>query len=74
MQNLNFVKGEVYIDRKNNAYTFIEKRGGVIIFEDLLMKRECRNGEGRYRWDNKDDDRDIIGELDDMKNEHDNEN
>ena len=73
MQNLTFVKDEVYVDRKNNAYVFIEKRGGVTVFEDLLKHREHRNINGRYRWDDKDDDRDIIGKLEDIKNEYDNE-
>ena len=74
MQNLTFVKDEVYVDRINNAYLFIEKRGGVTVFEDLLQHRELRNINGRYRWDDKDDDRDIIGKLDDIKNEYDSEN
>jgi len=73
VQNLTFVKDEVYVDRKNNAYVFVEKRSGVTVFEDLLQHREVRNQDGRYRWDNKDDDRDIIGKLEDIKNEYDNE-
>jgi len=62
MQNLTFEKGKVYLDRIDNQYVFIEKRGNVTVFEDILG-RTCRNSNGRYRWDDKDDNMDIIGEL-----------
>jgi hypothetical protein len=63
VQNLNFEKDKTYVDRINNQYVFIEKRGNVTIFEDILG-RTCRNSIGRYRWDDKDTDMDIIGALD----------
>ena len=62
MQNLTFEKGKVYLDRIDNQYVFIEKRGNVTVFENILG-RTCRNSVGRYRWDDKDDNMDIIGEL-----------
>lgn len=62
MQNLTFEKGKVYLDRIDNQYVFIEKRGNVTVFEDMLGTT-CRNSVGRYRWDDEDTDMDIIGEL-----------
>jgi hypothetical protein len=66
MQNLTFEKDKIYLDRIGNQYVFVEKRAGVTVFEDILG-RTHRNSVGRYRWDDKDTDMDIVGEL----NEHD---
>jgi len=65
MQNLTFVKDKVYLDRIDNQYVFIEKRGNVTVFENILGTT-CRNSVGRYRWDGKDDNMDIIGALDEQ--------
>ena len=65
MQNLTFEKGKVYLDRIDNQYVFIEKRGNVTVFEDILGTT-CRNSVGRYRWDDEDTDMDIIGELNEL--------
>jgi hypothetical protein len=65
MQNLTFEEGKTYIDREGNKYIFIERRAGVTIFKNLdTNKYAVKNLNGQYRWDNKEDDRDIIGVID----------
>ncbi len=62
MQALNFEEGKVYIDRENIEYTYIERRHGVTIFKAIADdKIHVRNLNGQYRWDNKEDSRDIQG-------------
>ena len=64
MQNLNFEEDKIYVDREGTKYVFIDRRGGVTIFKDMSTnKHACKNINGQYRWDNKDDPRDIIGEY-----------
>jgi hypothetical protein len=65
MQNLTFEEGKTYVDREGNKYVFIERRAGVTIFKNLdTNKHAVKNLNGQYRWDNKEDDRDIIGVID----------
>ena len=61
---MNFAQGDIYLDRDSREYTFIERRGGVLIFEDVTTKKNVvLNSVGRYRWDNQDDNRDIIAKV-----------
>lgn len=62
MQNLNFEEGKIYVDRDGTKYVFIERRAGVTIFKACQDgKNHVKNLNGQYRWDNKEDNRDIIG-------------
>jgi hypothetical protein len=61
---MNFAQGDVYLDRDNRKYTFIERRGSVLVFEDVTTKKNVvLNSVGRYRWDNQDDNRDIVAKA-----------
>jgi hypothetical protein len=64
MQNLTFIQEKIYIDREGTKYIFVERRGGVTIFKEYDGgKNHVKNLNGQYRWDNKEDMRDIIGEF-----------
>jgi|LakMenEpi03Aug12_release.lakeMendotaPanAssembly.Ray.scaffolds.fasta_scaffold3438345_1 hypothetical protein len=64
MQNLTFIQDKIYIDREGTKYVFIERRASVTIFKEYDGgKNHVKNLNGRYRWDNKEDMRDIIGEF-----------
>jgi len=64
MQNLTFIQDKIYIDREGTKYIFIERRAGVTIFKEYNgSKNHVKNLNGQYRWDNKEDMRDIIGEF-----------
>ena len=60
---MDFVENEIYVDREGNEYKFLRKIGGVAIFEPLDSKRKriVQHFSGRYRWDDQDHPRDIIG-------------
>jgi hypothetical protein len=56
-----FVENEVYVDREGNEYKYLYKTGGVTVFESADGKRFVQHFSGRYRWDDQDHPRDIIG-------------
>lgn len=56
-----FVENEVYVDREGNEYKYLYKTGGVTVFESADDKRIVQHFSGRYRWDDQDHPRDIIG-------------
>jgi len=63
---MTFIENEIYIDRSNTQYRYIERRGGVTVFIILgTDQRTIRNSVGRFRWDDLDTSIDIIGKLDD---------
>ena len=62
---MTFIENEIYIDRDNTQYRYIERRGGVTVFFNLTTnERAIRNSVGRFRWDDQDTSIDIIGKLD----------
>jgi hypothetical protein len=62
---MTFIENEIYIDRDNTQYRYIERRGGVTVFMNLTTnERAIRNSVGRFRWDDQDTSIDIIGKLD----------
>jgi hypothetical protein len=64
MQNLIFEEGKTYVDREGNKYIFVDRRGGTTIFKNIdTGKHAVQNTNGQYRWDNKEHQRDIIGEY-----------
>ena len=58
---MNFVQGQTYKDREGAFYVFLHKNGNVCIFSDGTRK-VCRHASGRYRWDEKQTNVDIVGE------------
>jgi hypothetical protein len=63
---MTFIENEIYVDRDNTQYRYIERRGGVTVFMNLMTnERAIRNSVGRFRWDDLDTSVDIIGKLDD---------
>ena len=58
---MNFVEHEFYIDREAKEYKYLYKTGGVTVFESTEGKRIVQHFSGRFRWDDKDHPRDIIG-------------
>ena len=63
---MTFIENEIYVDRDNTQYRYIERRGGVTVFINLKTnERAIRNSVGRFRWDDLDTSIDIIRKLDD---------
>ena len=63
---MTFIENEIYVDRNNTQYRYIERRGGVTVFIIFgTEQRTIRNSVGRFRWDDLDTSVDIIGKLDD---------
>jgi hypothetical protein len=61
---MEFIVGEIYVDRDNTQYRYIERRGGVTVFMNLTTnERAIRNSVGRFRWDDLDTNFDIIGKA-----------
>jgi hypothetical protein len=59
---MEFVANEIYVDREGNEYRYLERRSGVQIFESVESgDRLVLNLVGRFRWDDQDHPRDIIG-------------
>ena len=59
---MEFVANEIYVDREGNEYRYLERRSGVQIFESVESgDRLVLNLVGRFRWDDRDHPRDIIG-------------
>jgi hypothetical protein len=58
---MNFVENEIYVDRDGNEYRYLYKTGGVTVFESTDNKKVVQHFSGRYRWDDQDHPRDIIG-------------
>ena len=58
---MEFVEGAIYADRRGNEYKYLYKSGGVIIFRDSADRLIAQHFSGRFRWDNQDHSRDIIG-------------
>ena len=59
---MEFVANEIYVDREGNEYRYLERRSGVQIFESVESgNRLVLNLVGRFRWDDQDHPRDIIG-------------
>jgi hypothetical protein len=54
-----FVEDKIYKDRAGNEYTYLYKSGGVTVFLKDGAKA-CRNVDGKYRWDDKETDKDIV--------------
>lgn len=54
-----FVEDKIYKDRAGNEYTYLYKSGGVTVFQRDNTKT-CRNVDGKYRWDDKETDKDIL--------------
>ena len=64
MQNLSFEVDKIYVDREGTKYIFVERKGGVTIFKEYDGgQNHIKNLNGQYRWDNKEDRRDIIKEY-----------
>ena len=61
---MEFIVGEIYLDRDNTQYRYIERRGGVTVFMNLTTnERAIRNSVGRFRWDDLDTSIDIVGKV-----------
>ena len=61
---MEFIVGEIYVDRDNTQYRYIERRGGVTVFMNLTTnERSIRNSVGRFRWDDLDTSIDIVGKV-----------
>jgi hypothetical protein len=59
---MEFVANEIYLDREGVEYRYLERRGGVLVFESVETNlRLVLNSQGRFRWDDQDHPRDIIG-------------
>ena len=59
---MEFVANEIYVDREGKEYRCLERRSGVQIFESVESgDRLVLNLVGRFRWDDQDHPRDIIG-------------
>ena len=59
---MEFVANEIYLDREGVEYRYLERRGGVQVFESVeTNQRLVLNSQGRFRWDDQDHPRDIIG-------------
>jgi hypothetical protein len=58
---MEFVENEIYVDRQGNEYKYLHKVGGVTVFEDKDGSRIVQHFSGRFRWDDQDHPRDIIG-------------
>jgi len=59
---MEFVANEIYIDREGNEYIYLERHGSVQVFESVENgNRLVLNSVGRFRWDDQDHPRDIIG-------------
>ena len=59
---MEFVANEIYVDREGVEYRYLERRSGVQVFESVeTNQRLVLNSQGRFRWDNQDHPRDIIG-------------
>lgn len=59
---MEFVANEIYVDREGIEYRYLERRSGVQVFESVESgDRLVLNPVGRYRWDDQDHPRDIIG-------------
>ena len=64
---MNFIVGEIYKDRDDNHYEFIERHGGVTIFINIKTgERVIQHMSGRFRWDDIDTSRDIIGKVENV--------
>ena len=62
---MEFVQGEIYMTRDAREFTYLERRGGVLVFESVGENEErlLTNLAGRYRWDDQVHPNDIIGIL-----------
>jgi hypothetical protein len=61
---MEFIVDEIYVDRDNTQYRYIERRGGVTVFMNLTTnERAIRNSVGRFRWDDLDTSIDIVGKV-----------
>ena len=61
---MEFIVGEIYVDRDNTQYRYIERRGGVTVFMNLTTnERAIRKSVGRFRWDDLDTSIDIVGKV-----------
>jgi hypothetical protein len=70
LQNLSFEVDKIYVDREGTKYIFVERRAGVTIFKEYDGgKNHVKNLNGQYRWDNKEDKRDIIGEYNEQSDD-----
>jgi hypothetical protein len=59
---MNFVQGKIYVTRDGEEHLYVERRGGVLVFESVnTQTRLLTNLDGRFRWDAQDHPRDIIG-------------
>jgi len=58
-----FIKDEVYLTREGREYLFVERRGGVLVFDTDAesTRRLLTNLNGQFRWDNKEHPCDIVG-------------
>jgi hypothetical protein len=54
-----FEEGKSYKDRVGNQYVYLYKSGGVSIFS-LNGVKTCRHIFGKYRWDDKETEMDIV--------------
>jgi len=61
---MKFEPGKTYLDRDGTPYVFSHKASGtsVTVFYSGWSK-VCRNETGMYRWDGKEDSRDIVAEA-----------
>ena len=58
---MEFIVDEIYVDRDNTQYRYIERRGGVTVFMNLTTnERAIQNSVGRFRWDDLDTSIDIV--------------
>ena len=59
---MEFVKDQVYLTREGREYFFVERRGGILVFdtEDKNSRRLLTNLNGKFRWDEEDHPYDIV--------------
>ena len=59
---MNFVEGEIYLDREGKEYKYLHKSGNVVVFEETTTgNRIVQHSSGKFRWDDEEHPRDIVG-------------
>ena len=61
---MKFEPDKTYLDRNGSEYVFSHKATGTtvtVFYKDGT--KVCRNEKGMYRWDGKEDSRDIVSEV-----------
>ena len=58
-----FEKGKTYKDIAGNYYEFLYQSGGVAVFS-LNGGKTCRHISGKYRWDDRQTELDVVAPND----------